>query len=82
MGVNEANFSVEKPKDASHGDFSSNIAMVLHKTIKAGLSHAIRDARHELAKSSKKSRSLSESSQLNSDDNQNDTKACFRFSHG
>jgi arginyl-tRNA synthetase len=29
LGVSEVNFSVEKPKDTSHGDFSSNIAMVL-----------------------------------------------------
>jgi arginyl-tRNA synthetase len=54
LGVEASNFSVEKPKDASHGDFSSNIAMVLHKTIKAGLSHSIRDARHELAKPTKR----------------------------
>lgn len=33
MGVNEAVFLVEKPKDASHGDFSVNIAMVLAKTL-------------------------------------------------
>ena len=34
MGVNEVSFLVEKPKDASHGDVSANIAMVLAKTLK------------------------------------------------
>jgi arginyl-tRNA synthetase len=50
MGLDGLDFSVEKPKDAAHGDFSSNIALVLHKTIKTGLSHAVRDARRELQK--------------------------------
>jgi arginyl-tRNA synthetase len=77
LGAGEIAFSVEKPKDAVHGDFSSNIAMVLHKTIKTGLSHAIRDARQELAKSSKSRRSLNESSQSSADDNQNDIKPAF-----
>jgi len=77
MRVGEANFSVEKPKDSSHGDFSTNIALVLHQTIKTGLSHAVRDTRHELAKSSKSSRSLSESSQSNSDDDRDDAKPAF-----
>src|ERR1035437_364462 len=36
LGVEASNFLVEKPKDSSHGDFSSNIAMVLYKTIKTG----------------------------------------------
>lgn len=30
----ELNFTVERPRDASHGDYSSNIAMVLCKTLK------------------------------------------------
>ncbi len=77
LGVEASNFLVEKPKDSSHGDFSSNIAMALHRTIKTGLSHAVRDARHELARSSKTIRSLNESSQLDSNDNQNDTKPAF-----
>jgi arginyl-tRNA synthetase len=34
MGVSEVNFLVEKPKDASHGDFSANIAMALGKSLK------------------------------------------------
>ena len=34
MGVGEVSFLVEKPKDASHGDFSANIAMVLAKNLK------------------------------------------------
>lgn len=34
MGVSEVSFLVEKPKDASHGDFSANIAMVLAKNLK------------------------------------------------
>ncbi len=34
LGVQSANFLVEKPKDSSHGDFSSNIAMVLAKELK------------------------------------------------
>jgi arginyl-tRNA synthetase len=34
MGVHDSNFSVERPKDDSHGDFSSNIAMVLAKNLK------------------------------------------------
>ncbi|HUD04398.1 MAG TPA: arginine--tRNA ligase [Patescibacteria group bacterium] len=33
LGVEASNFSVEKPKDSLHGDFSTNIAMVLHQTI-------------------------------------------------
>ena len=77
MGVESSGFSVEKPKDSSHGDFSSNIAMVLFKEIKTGLSHAVRDARRELQKSSKQARSLNESSQSDSNDNQNDTKSAF-----
>jgi arginyl-tRNA synthetase len=34
MGVGEVSFLVEKPKDASYGDFSANIAMVLAKNLK------------------------------------------------
>ena len=34
LGVNEVSFLVEKPKDALHGDFSANIAMVLAKNLK------------------------------------------------
>jgi arginyl-tRNA synthetase len=34
MGVQPSNFLVEKPKDSSHGDFSSNIAMSLAKELK------------------------------------------------
>ena len=34
LGVSEVNFLVEKPKDASHGDFSANIAMTLGKSLK------------------------------------------------
>src|ERR1035437_6117115 len=34
LGVEASNFSVERPKDSSHGDFSSNIAMVLAKELK------------------------------------------------
>ncbi len=34
MGIDEVSFSVEKPKDALHGDFSSNIAMALAKNLK------------------------------------------------
>jgi arginyl-tRNA synthetase len=34
LGVKVSNFSVERPKDSSHGDFSSNIAMVLAKELK------------------------------------------------
>ena len=34
MRIQNSNFSVEKPKDSAHGDFSSNIAMVLAKTRK------------------------------------------------
>jgi arginyl-tRNA synthetase len=31
MGAQSCNFSVEKPKDTAHGDFSSNIAMALFR---------------------------------------------------
>jgi len=34
MGFQVSNFSVERPRDAAHGDFSSNIVMVLAKTLK------------------------------------------------
>ena len=34
MGVQGLSFLVEKPKDATHGDFSSNIALVLAKELK------------------------------------------------
>jgi len=62
----EVEFKVERPKDAVHGDFSSNIALILHKTIKTGLSHAIRNARRELAKSSGKSSAVDFSLKLGS----------------
>jgi arginyl-tRNA synthetase len=34
MGVDASKFSVERPKEAAHGDFSSNIAMTLAKNLK------------------------------------------------
>ncbi len=77
LGVEDFELQVETPKDASHGDFSSNVAMVVHGVIKSGLSHAVRDARRELAKSSKISRSLSESRLSNSNHNQNSTRPAF-----
>jgi arginyl-tRNA synthetase len=45
MGVSDVNFLVERPKDQQHGDFASNIALVLHKNIKPGLNSPL-----ELAK--------------------------------
>jgi arginyl-tRNA synthetase len=50
LGLSEVNFSVEKPKDAAHGDFSSNIAMVLHKTIKPSLNSPLELAKEIAAK--------------------------------
>ena len=62
----EVEFKVEIPKDLRHGDFSSNIAMVLSKTINNGLSHAVRNARRELAKPSGKSSAVDFSFKLGS----------------
>jgi len=54
MVEQELEFQVEKPKDQTHGDFSSNVAMVMFGNIKTALSHAVRDAHRELARSTKK----------------------------
>src|ERR1035437_344969 len=34
MGINDLNFSVEKPKDATHGDLAANVALALAKNLK------------------------------------------------
>ena len=34
LGANDINFSVEKPKDQSHGDLASNIALILAQKLK------------------------------------------------
>jgi len=62
LGIEDLEIELEQPKELSFGDYATNVAMVAFKNIKSGLSHAVRDARQELAKSSKASRSLSESS--------------------
>jgi len=77
LGIDDFEPQIETPKDASHGDFSTNVAMVAYKNIKSGLSHAVRDARHSLVKASKTSRSLSESSQTDSMHSQYGTQTAF-----
>ena len=34
MGLNEVTFTIEAPKDKSHGDLASNIALVMFPKIK------------------------------------------------
>src|SRR3989304_4201570 len=79
MGAKDVPFSVEIPKDKSHGDLASNIALVLYKRLSEGQSHAARDARKASLESSVDVRSLSESRRRKSEGYKNKIKLSFRL---
>src|SRR3989304_2102946 len=77
MEANDLAFSVETPKDKSHGDLASNIALVLYKNLAEGQSHVARDARKASLESSVEVRSLSESRRRKSEGYKNKIKSSF-----
>lgn len=77
MGVSGIEFKVERPKDPSHGDLASNIALVLFKKVAEEQPHVARDARKASVQNSKNSRSLSESRHQSLKDNKNREESSF-----